>query len=152
MKKLYRDRLLKLAAHLETGKLGHKKFDFSTYNSTPGIWELAPKECGTNGCAIGECPFLFPKHWEIRLSAPVLKNFTAVEYLNDSEESGEKFFGLTSNEYTLLFIPQCPFDPEYYEEMDKSPWNRGPITSKATAKQVAKSIRNFVAWKEKKGE
>lgn len=52
-------RLRKLADHLMHGKLGHKRFDFNEYNlPSEGFDE---KGCGTAGCAIGECPIVFPR-------------------------------------------------------------------------------------------
>jgi hypothetical protein len=55
---VYGKRLIKLIRHLERGKLGHKVFDFST-------WDYGPKvnHCRTNGCAAGELPVIFPKLW-----------------------------------------------------------------------------------------
>ena len=47
-----RERLLRLADHLDHGKLGHEEFDFKQYNDT------TESMCGTAGCAIGECPIL----------------------------------------------------------------------------------------------
>ena len=55
------ERLEKLANHLLHGKLGHETFDFSKYNngSFGKYAEERLKYCGTAGCAIGECPFVF---------------------------------------------------------------------------------------------
>jgi hypothetical protein len=50
------DLLRQLAEHLLHGKLGHEKFDFSRFND-------AENTCGTNGCAAGELPILWPDQW-----------------------------------------------------------------------------------------
>lgn len=47
-------RLLKLATHLETGKLGHRHFYFGAYN----LGAVTANKCGTSGCAIGELPII----------------------------------------------------------------------------------------------
>lgn len=47
--KFRKDRLLKIAEHLEAGKLGHKKFDFRYFNN--GAKDA--RGCGTSGCAVG---------------------------------------------------------------------------------------------------
>lgn len=62
-------RLLKLAEHLERGKLGHKTFDMGTLNSGP----RDKKGCGTSGCAIGECPIVFPKYWRFKVEWPFVQ-------------------------------------------------------------------------------
>jgi len=59
------DRLLILADHLLYGSLGHKVFDFNTYNTYDNPFEKplegVPRGCGTHGCAIGECPVIWPE-------------------------------------------------------------------------------------------
>lgn len=51
------DRLRQLADHLLNGKLGHQIFNFAFYN------DRFINKCGTSGCAIGECPIVFPDDW-----------------------------------------------------------------------------------------
>ena len=56
------EKLTTLANHLLHGKLGHEKFDFSNFNFTPHKM-LISNECGTLGCALGECPIIWPDEW-----------------------------------------------------------------------------------------
>ena len=82
---IHRDRLLKLAEHLEGGKLGLSSFDFYHYRKQTA--------CGTVGCAIGDCGSVFlewPKNADWQM---------AVDF-------SEKFFCLEKEEFSLLFKPQ----------------------------------------------
>ncbi len=122
------NRLLKLADHLERGKLGHKVFFFGAYNAEGTKAENQPvfkKKCGTLGCAIGECPFAFPRNWKFNdFGYPVISS-TA-----DEESSGMQFFGINSRDYAHLFIPGLQYDKK--------------LRDTATRKQVAAHIRKFV--------
>ena len=109
MNKIQIRRLTKLRDHLLRGKLAHKRFDFSCFNSnvlqgefsvTPDLIVVHNNKCGTNGCAIGELPLLFPRSFKWK----------------DMEDQSEsvfkkvvKFFGITDHESEHLFIPyeQC---------------------------------------------
>lgn len=115
-----KQRLLKLAKHLESGKLGHKKFDYYVYNA--GKYDK--NGCGTIGCALGECPIIF-KDWifESSTSLPILKKKLFCEPL----ESAEEFFGLNWQEARFLFMP-----------------NHNNLPDNATRKQVVAHIRKFV--------
>lgn len=135
MTKIGIKRLLKLADHLEHGKLGHKIFDYSAYNTTDDYKTALYGKCGTHGCAIGECPIAFPGSWEFgRNGFPVLKNKA------DVLESGKEFFNLSANEYRTLFI-------------GNSLYSNGKrvfrlLREKARRKTVAKRLRKFVKLKE----
>lgn len=118
MKALYKNRLLKLATHLEKGKLAHKKFDYTYFNSG----KQNAEGCGTSGCAIGECPTIF-RDWKWVPYGVVYKGLAPCEGAKD-------FFGLELGEYHWLFNP--------YE-------NKLGLT---TAKQVGKHIRKFIQEKE----
>lgn len=97
-----KERLLILAHWLlnEFGKpehKGHKKFDFSKWNSIE-----SSAKCGTSGCAIGECPIVFKDYWKFDgLGSPVLRNTCY-----DTWYSGIRFFGLTTNQFDFLFVPK----------------------------------------------
>ena len=131
MKRIYRRRLLKLAKFLETTT---NNFDFNVYRL-----EL---ECGTVACAIGWCPEVFPESWtSLRtqtVALPMLKN--AESYAPST--SGKEFFGVDDFEYTTLFVPYLPNDQRY------GAYGVVRLPHDATAKQVAKNIRVFVASKE----
>lgn len=150
-----KERLLKLAEHLESGVLGHTEFRFDRLNDK---WtETNP--CGTQGCALGECPIAFPKEWEFRFMRnefiPVLK--TQKESTGErrpavieSFPSAEEFFDIDEDESTLLFQPGEKED-EYDDE------NKGYYVGKqyilgingdSTKEEVAAHIRNFITAKE----
>jgi hypothetical protein len=119
-------RLLKLAKHLRTGKLGHKKFDFGEYN----VGEFNAKGCGTSGCAIGECPIVFKRYWAFkgRYRGPALKTISPINLgtFGAAGKSGQEFFGLDYIQYARLFVPGHR------------------LSRMATPKQVARNIENFV--------
>lgn len=115
---MHKERLLKLAEHLESGKLGHKEFDMSTWNSANG------PECGTSGCAVGECPIIWPEDWKFGPHGhPTVRAYSVYA-------SAQIWFGLTITECYDLFMP------------DSYPQNH------ITPKVVAARIRSFVAQKE----
>jgi hypothetical protein len=120
MKKLHKNRLLKLAKHLEQGKLGHKIFNMRVWNA--GTFDK--NGCGTAGCAIGECPIVFPRLWIFRRNKilqpqPIFRDYTTVF------SSIRAFFGLTCREAYFLFVPDTLY----------------------TARNQAKRIRKFVKKK-----
>lgn len=119
------DPLLALAAHLESGKLGHPVFNIAVYN------DATRPECGTNGCAIGECPILFPDDWTFNEDGwPTLRGMEQA----DTMDSGMMFFDLDDDEYAHLFIA-----------LNQSSALGGKVLSfHATAAEVAANIRAFV--------
>lgn len=127
---MHAERLLKLAQHLETGKLGHDRFDFNYYN--------AKFNCGTAGCAIGECPTVFPDDWI--LSGADLPIYREARYdcgLHGTVcESGMAFFEISRLVYEHLFIPLGQRAGQFGGET---------LTRSATKEQVAANIRAFVA-------
>lgn len=132
--------LLELARHLEEGKLGHKKFDFSMFNDISS----APK-CGTAGCAVGELPILFPKKWVWnQFGEPVLWSSSrdeADDYNENTLDDVAYFFDLSDAEVHHLFVPELQ-ETELYGGRD--------LSSDATRYQVACNIREFIAKKEQK--
>lgn len=118
------ERLHKLADHLLHGKLGHAEFDFSRYNDS-GI-----ARCGTAGCAIGECPIVWPDHWRFNNEGfPVLGSNTSIEL------SGKLFFEIGTGEYEHLFTP-----------MNQMPGRYGgtDLFDTASKEQVANNILEFI--------
>ena len=128
-----KERLLKLADHLEHGKLGHKVFDFGVYNLRKDEGAPAKGRCGYMGCAIGECPIVWPEHWQFG-PAPVLWGYRW------TLESGIAWFDITADEFSHLFLPHGQY-PEDYGGTE--------LGIDATKEQVAANIRAFVAHKEK---
>lgn len=129
-------RLLKLANHLLKGELGHEDFYFGAYNSG----EYGEKGCGTRGCAIGECPIIFPRDWvfakEYNVYSPVLKSVAKdIMAISQPEiRSGMEWFDLTRREYDSLFLPIE---------------GGGKLSTNASREAVANSIIDFVNSKSK---
>ncbi len=98
---MHRERLLKLAEHLEHGELGHDYFDIQSFNEGSS----AKKPCGSAGCAIGECPIVFPHDWVFRLSVwtyqPRLVD--GLKSLEDPFEDAGFFFDLPYRHTGFLF-------------------------------------------------
>jgi hypothetical protein len=151
-------RLLKLAKHLETTrKLIHKNFSFSIFNSADsapaltGMFDATKARrskkygCGTSGCAIGECPAVFPE-WSFQefgtYILPVLDGMTPsdiTEPFKVCSASAVRFFGLTKKESNHLFYP-------YRQDIVR--YSGRSLEGDATAKDVASNIRAFVReWK-----
>lgn len=120
-----KERLLKLATHLESGKLGHKRFDFAEIS------------CGTAGCAMGELPFAFKSEWVQSKGcfedeySPKLRGSSG--YWWDDVRS---FFDVSKKEMYHLFYHGC-------QEPDDLGGTR--LGKDATKEQVASNIRAFVA-------
>jgi len=138
-----RRRLLKLAAHLEKGNLGHKKFDFSVINTNcyeDGLYDSpGPSKCGTHGCGLGECPVVFPRQWRFLGTEAVLRNEPLVGASNRTFCSAQIFFAVNAGESLALFSPESfrPWAPNVY------------LGDSTTRKQEARNIRQFVKWKDK---
>jgi len=126
------DLLRELANHLKYGELGHEYFDFGIYNST------TLPECGTCGCAIGECPVLWPEQWKFNtLGDPVLIGFKDEE---DSADSGLGFFNLSAGSYFHLFLPN---------KQNPARFGGQYLTISATKEKVADNILAFCEKMEK---
>jgi hypothetical protein len=143
---VYKRRLLKLAAFLE--KLPRERFDFSLWvgRDWGGAQDLS---CGTTACAMGFGVAMFGKQCRVRLvrvNAPLGDNgcWPVCQWrrpnhnktMAQSAEAGARIFGVTELEFIRLFT-SLPVARPTYER----------LPSNATAKQVAKHIRTFVAEK-----
>ncbi len=135
MKQIHIDRLLKLADHLEHGQLGHTVFDFDNYNvDKVGAINKAHQEpsCGYAGCAIGECPIVFPDDWCFNQQGwPVTLKHT-------TRYAIQIFFDISECESGHLFMPKSQYPMNYGGQR---------LTEKATKEEVAANIRAFVALK-----
>lgn len=159
-----RERLLKLADHLEFGVLGHPIFNFSRLNEGPVVNE--ENLCKTSGCAIGECPIAFPEDWEFKSTLslgyeviPVLKNYNEIDpSVSIAFKSAQRFFDITDRESEILFLPS-DYDDEEERDEKTSSWSdpeelniNGKYIARrfnnATAKEIAEHIRYFVELKE----
>lgn len=135
MKQIHIDRLLKLADHLEYGQLGHKVFDFNNYNADENNQAHCGASCGYAGCAIGECPIVFPEVWRFNHNGwPVADGFGSV-----TRYSIEAFFDISVYESEHLFVPLSQHPRQYGGQRFGH--------SNPTREQVAANIRAFVALK-----
>lgn len=108
--KIRTDLLRQLADHLINGQLGHKVWDFSTFNNI-SIDQGPINACGTNGCAAGECPILWPDKFGFMGRSIILKgksktDFVALAY----------FFNIEAQMADHLF---CPSEREYNNYLDE---------------------------------
>lgn len=125
------DRLRKLAQHLKEGKLGHDKFDFSSYGHK--IRSEESVNCGTAGCAMGECPAVFPRQWEWNnIFLPRLKAKSKNGFI--TMFAGMDFFRLDEDQYGHLFTPARQDTDIYGGEF---------LLDLATKDQVADNILAF---------
>ncbi len=134
--------LLRLADHLDSGDLGHRKFYICFFNSgfPKNIrYQHEPrlKRCNNSGCGIGECPFVFPQWWFNEAEQPVYGNF------ENSAVSACHFFGIDNWQYAHLFVQDRQI-PEVYGGQK--------LTKEATASHMASNIRAFCSAIQKKAE
>jgi hypothetical protein len=128
----YNHLLLRLADHLDTGKLGHAKFYFGFFNSGHPYRHHDEKRwhnCAHAGCGLGECPFIFPAWYFNAEWLPVINRETSPLHC-------AKIFFRLDNEGQAkhLFVPGFQ-KPELYG---------GKLLDKYASKEdVAKGIRDF---------
>jgi hypothetical protein len=135
-------RLRKLADHLMHGKLDHEEFDFTTYNhggrpytpleikkGVPLKKKQRVKNCGTAGCAIGECPFVFRQWYFDTEGLPTLRGHE--NYYDPQGVGTMKFFDLSLEAERHLFHPEKQFSPK-------------KISDGATKEEVAENIYEFI--------
>ncbi len=138
------DRLKKLADHLLYGELEHKEFKFSVFNSLSDYYDnevFKENGCGTMGCAIGECPKVFPEDWVFKMDDDLSWNPMLINIpvgTNDVINSIMQFFGLTEQESKVLFYPS-PFT--YYTTRHEY---LKFLFGNATKEQVANNILLFI--------
>lgn len=118
------ERLLKLADHLESGKLGHDNFSLNVVHE-----EKFSSYCGTVGCAMGEMPFVFPDDFEFAYLNKFCAGIVRAKCQDNARwwRDVNSFFDITSASQDYLFYP--------------SAYAAGFAT---TATEVAARIREFV--------
>lgn len=156
MNYVHKKRLLKLADFLD--KLPRKKFNFTEVVSgkeTPN----KTLTCGSQACAIGWCPVVFPRltEYHATLGWPITSSFLVVKMkgwnfsggsISSIEQVGRALFGLSSPEAYALFVPsrgewQC---------VEARRLGLKPLGGEATPKQVAWNMRKLVSIKTKKAK
>jgi hypothetical protein len=151
-----KERLLKLADHLENGVLGHITFDFNTINSTVDHTPIIDRDhpCGTNGCALGECPIAFPCEWIFIATERCIIPLTKEHKFHPNEinigpeifRAAEVFFDISILDSAVLFMPYESFDEIEKDHTDKLGLDH--LYSNATKEQVAANIHKFILWHE----
>jgi len=149
---VYKKRLLKLADVLR--KLPEAKFDYGSWvgNNWKGKSDLS---CGTTACALGWATTI-PSLRRAGLRLGEMKVNTTTPFApymvgtspswSSAREAGMEIFGLTEDEFEFLFIPGSCLNIDSDGDDFKEDYMEGP-SDDATAKQVAKHIRNFVKAK-----
>ena len=120
-----KERLVKIAEHLESGKLGADKFDYSSYGYK--------SDCGSAACAIGEFATIFPMDWYNEVSKN--RNGFGVYQLYPTMYRSD--LGIDSCIIKYLGISQSEVDFIFYDQPESS-----------TASDIAKVIREFIKSKE----
>lgn len=87
------ERLLKLAAHLESGKLFHDVFNMQVFSAPAGdADQRAANEkqnvCRTAGCALGECKVVFPGEVALQEDPMIPGYYLPVFWAQDFAERG----------------------------------------------------------------
>lgn len=127
------DLLKVIEDHLRDGNLGHEVFDFDCINRGTSDLGLS---CGTNGCAMGELPIIFPKEWRFEPGEGVA--------LKDS-----KHLGLAVDVCTFLGINREEMEHLFFPDMQKPiRFGGGHLGRQATRVQVADNIDDFISMKE----
>jgi len=132
--KIYLDRLETLSFHLLYNSLHHKRFDITQFTNK------APNICDTAGCALGECPTVFPQDWEwsdyYSKYSPI-SNFPTLKVHHNLRtwECAKVYFGLNLTEAKHLFAA-----------MDQHPeiYGGAELSYIATRDDVAYQIRDFI--------
>lgn len=127
MKKIYKDRLLKLASFLEN-KVPKEHFDMASIcdivevknNNIISNPFKTPYTCKTTACAVGWCTAVFPE-----LNLVLDLDDRDITHKNGRTWNSERFFGLFGEGDQWDYL----FSAKYFRE---------------TPKQVAKRIREFV--------
>lgn len=136
--KIQEERLTKLGKRLVASKIGHEQFDFGSFNRLEDGGGC-PNKCGYAGCALGECPIVFPEDWKYnQCGEPVLRR----SKLN-SWESANKYFGVNDREASHLFMPDDQLTEEYGGK---------DLPCDATPQDVGKNMLNFVKIKKIKAK
>ncbi len=149
------DLLELLIDHLENGKLGHNTFDFSAFNKfvkwdddelelidDDSQFEENYYSCGTNGCAMGELPILFPDKWLFVKDEVLLirKTITSLKSANkiSSYDDATLFFQIPISDVYSMFHPYW-YDTLSYQDK--------PMSKDSTKKEVIENMKKYIEYK-----
>ena len=131
MNEIQEQRLIQMGNHLLHGDLGHERFDFRCYNRG----YTKEQTCGTNGCAVGELPVLFPESWEFVSQYVRIKDSDNKFVWEDVED----WYGIKHEEAYHLFMSSVQLTALYGGEL---------LDEDATKEQVANNIFAFLKKKD----
>lgn len=107
MNKTHVKRFTELIAYLEQPDYP-KHFNFNHFKLEADELPLSVigtrPACSTSGCALGDCPTLFPKQWHFYQGVPALIGRGSA-YMTEAYYSAALFFGMTEMESDTLFKP-----------------------------------------------
>lgn len=134
-------RLEQLEKHLREGTPVQPDFNFAIYSSS-----REPNVCGTSGCAIGECPGIWPNDWafgDVDFTGRVVPALRKKP--GNAFRSAMGWFALTYEEAEALFIPCCYLNKRNGQRL------LPPSTPLASRKDVADRIRTFIKYTRRTG-
>ena len=118
-----------------------KTLPVSAWDFARTVTQLDPNDgCGTICCAIGWLPMLWPEHWSWIRPIGAEPDEIRIRYATNPRRTFldvADFFRITTVEALTLFAPN----------RQAAPWNDAPLEATATAKDVARSIDRFLAWR-----
>lgn len=137
---IYKERLVKVVEHLEKGVLGHKEFNFSVINNGKD------GTCGSQGCALGELPIIFPEAWRFNINDVFSGGICLIRTEQYDFFPGlNEWFGIDYHEAKVLFYDNSYLDDKNKELRDKI--GMAELNKSASKEQVAANMRIFIKWK-----
>ena len=159
--------LRQLAAHLRGDKLHHDRFDFGTFSGTLVRGSGFGRVCETLGCALGECPAVFPDswgflprddEWEDRAHPQIYPRLKGNPGLSPGQ-GAQKFFGISHHMVGHLFHARSQVDLAHPEAFRNAFYNNEAylptekqLGVRATKEEVAANIEAFCDWAERTGQ
>lgn len=123
-----KERLLRIVDHLRNGELGHDRFDFAAISEGT----RKANGCGTNGCALGEFPIIFPGDF-VFINTTLKPNYYAISY-----PEARRYLDLSDDEMDILF----------YSDNGNIQNKIFSLKPDATRLEVADNIEKFIQLKE----
>lgn len=140
------ERLAQIVEHLVSGQLMHKEFNFAVLNSSDPIDDSG---CGSNGCAIGEFPAIWPNDWRfIKEYSPYKDNSPGVFYTPGLLDEYLSYHGVSHNVLLWLSLTKDQAEYLFYPACNNGfpkPGTVNQMPGNATRYEVTARIRKFIA-------
>lgn len=154
------DRLAKVAKHLD--KMPPARFSFAHVLKVPCTIDISdlPRQrkkwtCGGVGCAIGEFPIIFPRHFKYLVTVSVFDEQRLLvapvdhpDHINlffvDTVPLLAKFFYMTTYEFVNVFVPKEAY-PGWETRSDFDEWRWIGLSDSAEPQELAALIREVIA-------